>query len=788
MQDGVIEKRQVPDEWDHGRAEQGEVLERPALEAGTPRRPIGRQHEQRNRQEEDRGAENVRAPADDECRVDQHDAGKDDAGGEARVEPSETEPNLVEPVLDALRELLGHAAAGALAEPAGEIGERLRTPDREHDELLYYEAGRGGDEKGRERKREPADERGVVLRLAEHHEHDHDRQRHRKAADQTVEDRDRAPEQGRRDDQPELGDAPQRPEQPIQDESEDNGVDRREAERAAVERQRIEQRERKPDREERGSAAALRGKLRAQSQGRRDDQPGEQRVAGGEQQDGGVLERHYAQQQRGGRDGSVDIAMIVDQLGERTPARTERSLRLQHGRERVAEGMGRKPGPDGGIDVELSHRHSRRNGRLQPRLPRRDQHGEGEAIVAAVRIELLARRQRQPIDLRECSAARRLGGDLAIACRIDPGQREAHRQPRRHCAEREQDRERKDGMKCHSSRHGDNMLQFRARLGRRQALRLDSAGFYPQAKASINVPRSGCPRASARVCWPDLLALPSTGRETCGPGTSGGMEHSEDLAATARFFDRAIGELAGFARAGKVRVLDFGCGAGELVGHLLALGYDAHGCDIVLASDAPGIAAAPQRFKQIAQAPYRLPYDDASFDVVLSTSVLEHARNPEEYLVEIRRVLAPGGVAMHLLPGKWYLPYERTSAFRSRTISTRAVPRGGLDCGCSWASATRITRTSIGARRCRPAATSTTTACSISARAITSGCRGRCSEIASGRWRSTSPTATAGLPGSVANCRCAVCGERSRANSAWASSCSGSRRRRSLVRSEGIHG
>src|SRR5262245_20382725 len=145
MQDGVIEKRQVPDERDQRRAEQGEVLERPALEAGTPRRPIGRQHEQGSRQEEDRGAENVRAPADDERRVDQHDAGKDDAGGEARVEPRETEPDLVEPLLDALRELLGHAAASALAEPAGKISQRLRAPDREHDELLEYEAGRGRD-------------------------------------------------------------------------------------------------------------------------------------------------------------------------------------------------------------------------------------------------------------------------------------------------------------------------------------------------------------------------------------------------------------------------------------------------------------------------------------------------------------------------------------------------------------------------------------------------------------------------------------------------------------------
>jgi SAM-dependent methyltransferase len=44
-------------------------------------------------------------------------------------------------------------------------------------------------------------------------------------------------------------------------------------------------------------------------------------------------------------------------------------------------------------------------------------------------------------------------------------------------------------------------------------------------------------------------------------------------------------------------------------------------------------------------------------DIVLSTSVLEHARNPDEYLREIFRVLKLGGVAMHLLPGKWYLPY-----------------------------------------------------------------------------------------------------------------------------------
>ncbi len=39
----------------------------------------------------------------------------------------------------------------------------------------------------------------------------------------------------------------------------------------------------------------------------------------------------------------------------------------------------------------------------------------------------------------------------------------------------------------------------------------------------------------------------------------------------------------------------------------------------------------------------RLPFDDASFDVVWAWDVLEHLRRPRETLAEIRRVLAPAG-------------------------------------------------------------------------------------------------------------------------------------------------
>lgn len=133
-----------------------------------------------------------------------------------------------------------------------------------------------------------------------------------------------------------------------------------------------------------------------------------------------------------------------------------------------------------------------------------------------------------------------------------------------------------------------------------------------------------------------------------------GVEHSVDAASAASFFDHAIRDLAGLGNPVGVRVLDFGCGAGQVVEQLLKLGYDAHGCDIVMS---PSNCDA-SRLKQIEAAPYRLPFADQTFDVVISTTVLEHARNPLEYSQELHRVLRLGGCAMHQFPAKWYLPSE----------------------------------------------------------------------------------------------------------------------------------
>ena len=67
-------------------------------------------------------------------------------------------------------------------------------------------------------------------------------------------------------------------------------------------------------------------------------------------------------------------------------------------------------------------------------------------------------------------------------------------------------------------------------------------------------------------------------------------------------------------------VLDFGCGRGVLVDRLCELGVDAFGCDVD-----PYWEGENSRLREIQRSPYRIPFDDASVDVVLSTSVLEHA-------------------------------------------------------------------------------------------------------------------------------------------------------------------
>ena len=72
----------------------------------------------------------------------------------------------------------------------------------------------------------------------------------------------------------------------------------------------------------------------------------------------------------------------------------------------------------------------------------------------------------------------------------------------------------------------------------------------------------------------------------------------------------------------------------------------------------------------------RFPFADAHFDTVLCNQVLEHVFNPDEFVAELRRVLAPGGRLLLTAPFVWDeheqpFDYARYSTFGLRALLER---------------------------------------------------------------------------------------------------------------------
>lgn len=151
----------------------------------------------------------------------------------------------------------------------------------------------------------------------------------------------------------------------------------------------------------------------------------------------------------------------------------------------------------------------------------------------------------------------------------------------------------------------------------------------------------------------------------------------EKIAATWDFFSESLAGSdvyfsahAGRAIANRVdkdlslrgkRILDFGCGRGDMLQHLFARGIPAWGLEFSEESARTTAARfdGEPLFQGVAAGPGQL--EDGSFDVVLLVEVIEHLLDDQisQTLEEVRRLLARGGRVVVTCPNSENLAASR---------------------------------------------------------------------------------------------------------------------------------
>jgi SAM-dependent methyltransferase len=126
---------------------------------------------------------------------------------------------------------------------------------------------------------------------------------------------------------------------------------------------------------------------------------------------------------------------------------------------------------------------------------------------------------------------------------------------------------------------------------------------------------------------------------------------AEGWARKAKTYDRLTGRVSGrlvaplldaAAVASGTRLLDVGCGPGQIAAAAASRGAEPVGLDAAEGMIALARARHPEIEFQQGDAE-RLPRADASFDAVVAGFVVNHLPNPERAMAEFARVVRPGG-------------------------------------------------------------------------------------------------------------------------------------------------
>lgn len=117
-----------------------------------------------------------------------------------------------------------------------------------------------------------------------------------------------------------------------------------------------------------------------------------------------------------------------------------------------------------------------------------------------------------------------------------------------------------------------------------------------------------------------------------------------------------------------MKILDFGCGSGDAAYFLVKMGYNAYGYDLYY-----NLSDCSKKYSErflfydndrnqtdlvnyaVDLGNFCLPYDDCSFDIVITSQVFEHIFNHEKVIREFRRVMRDDGISINTFPPKYVL-------------------------------------------------------------------------------------------------------------------------------------
>lgn len=164
--------------------------------------------------------------------------------------------------------------------------------------------------------------------------------------------------------------------------------------------------------------------------------------------------------------------------------------------------------------------------------------------------------------------------------------------------------------------------------------------------------------------------LPSAQPDSRTPASS----HLRALGAIrGRELQQALAHFPPTHKAGKPRVvLEIGAGTGQQARSIEEAGYQ------VVAIDLATSHYRTARVRDVIEYDGRtIPMADGTADVVFSSNVLEHVGEIDAFLDETRRVMAKGGISVHILPSAtcrlWSIPAHYI--WLARRIAARLHPR-----------------------------------------------------------------------------------------------------------------